>query len=109
MAVQLPSFIKARRADLEAVCRRNGVSRLEIFGSAATGRFRPAQSDLDFLVEFQPSSIASRDLFSRYFGLKEDLERLFGTKVDLVMAGAPKNPYFIESLNSSRTVLYAQR
>jgi predicted nucleotidyltransferase len=60
-------------------------------------------------VEFQPTSIAGRDLFSRYFGLREDLERLFGTKVDLVMGGAAKNPYFIESLNASRRVLYGDR
>ena len=33
---------------LQALCRRFGVRRLDLFGSAATGRFDPALSDLDF-------------------------------------------------------------
>jgi hypothetical protein len=37
----------------------------------------------------------------------ENLERLFGRPVDLVMARAIRNPYFLESVNRTRTVLYA--
>lgn len=44
--------IEQRRAELEALCRRLGVRRLEVFGSAAAGEFRGETSDLDFLVEF---------------------------------------------------------
>jgi uncharacterized protein with HEPN domain len=38
------------------LCRRFGVRRLDLFGSAATGRFDPGSSDLDFLVEFEPAA-----------------------------------------------------
>jgi len=48
--------IEQRRSDLEALCRRFGVRRLELFGSAATGAFRSEDSDLDFLVEFEAAS-----------------------------------------------------
>ena len=38
---------------LAELCRRHGVRRLSLFGSAATGKLGP-ESDLDFLVEFEP-------------------------------------------------------
>lgn len=38
------------------LCRRFGVRRLDLFGSAAMGRFDPQRSDLDFLVEFEPEA-----------------------------------------------------
>lgn len=46
-------------------------------------------------------------LFDRYFGPEEDLERLFGREVDVVMEGAIKNPHFASSVEESRTPLYA--
>jgi len=88
------------------LCQRFQVQRLELFGSAATGaHFRDDDSDLDFLVEFQPLE-AGRDA-DAYFGLLAALEDLFRRPVDLVMARAITNPYFLESVNQTRTVLYA--
>jgi len=88
-----------------ALCQRFGVQRLDVFGSAATGSFDPATSDIDFIVEFEDAR--SPDIAERYFGLKESFEALFGRSVDLVMAGAMRNPYFIESANRSRRPVYA--
>jgi len=42
-----------------------------------------------------------------FFGFKEALERLFGRPVDLVVPSAIRNPYFLESLEKSKTLLYA--
>lgn len=97
--------IEARRAEIARSCSQFSVRRLELFGSAAAGEFDPARSDFDFLVEFDPSP--SLTPFEQYFGLKESLEALLGRPVDLVMAGAPQNPYFLHSLNESRRLLYA--
>jgi predicted nucleotidyltransferase len=94
-----------RLSEAQALCRRFGVHRLDVFGSAATGSFDPATSDIDFIVEFEDAR--SSDMFERYFGLKESFEALFGRPVDLVMAGAMRNPYFIESANRSRRPVYA--
>jgi uncharacterized protein len=88
-----------------ALCRAHRVKRLELFGSAATDRFDPLSSDLDFLVEFE--DLGERGWFDAYFGLKESLERLFKRSVDLVMPRAIRNPYFLESIAPSRTLLYA--
>ncbi|MDR7555227.1 MAG: nucleotidyltransferase domain-containing protein [Armatimonadota bacterium] len=97
--------IEQRRGELEALCRRLGVRRLEVFGSAATGEFQGETSDLDFLVEFEPP--IGSGYADRYFGLLEALEALFGRPVDLVVASAIKNPYFLESIEKTRVVLYA--
>ncbi len=41
------------RSEIAALCRRFGVRRLAVFGSAARGAdFDPQRSDVDFLVEF---------------------------------------------------------
>lgn len=62
-----------------AICREHKVRRLRIFGSAASGRDGPG-SDLDLLVDFQPS--ARPGLFG-LAQLGEDLSAILGTKVDV--------------------------
>lgn len=100
------SLIEQHRQGLVALCRRFRVQRLEVFGSAATGDgFDETTSDLDFLVEFAP--MEPREHARAYFGLLDSLEDLFGQSVDLVEAKAVGNPYFLESINQTRTVLYA--
>ena len=92
--------------DIRQLCEEFGVLRLELFGSAATGRFDAERSDLDFLVEY-PDDYDYGPWLARHFELQERLEELFERRVDLVMAGASRNPYFIRSLNASRQLLYA--
>ena len=99
------ALIEGNRPAIECLCRQYGVTRLEIFGSAARGDFEPGRSDLDFLVEF--GSESRTDMFHRYFGLREELGKLLGCGVDLVMLSALKNPYFIRAVNESRAALYA--
>jgi len=94
-----------RRTELEALCRRYGVLRLELFGSAATGHNRADKSDLDFLVEF--GLFPSGGYADAYFGLLESLEGLFGESVDLVVASAIRNPYFLEAVERTKMLLYA--
>jgi len=100
------SLIETNRKALEELCVKFQVRRLEVFGSASSGRnFDPEKSDLDFLVEFltlQPGEYADA-----YFGLLDALETLFSRHVDLVMPRAIKNRYFIESIDKNREVLYA--
>ena len=96
--------IASRRAELQDLCRRFGVRRLDLFGSAARGDFDPARSDLDFLYEFEakpPGGYADA-----FFELKEALELLFSRPVDLVAAAAIRNPYFRESVEQTRAPLY---
>jgi uncharacterized protein len=74
--------IAEKREDLAELCRRYGVERLEVFGSAARGAgFDRDRSDADFLVTFKP---AARNSLAAFADLKEALERLLGRPVDLV-------------------------
>ena len=101
----LSRFVEERREAVEDLCTRFRVRRLDLFGSAATERYRPDESDLDFLVEFQPLPVGG--YADCYFGLHEALELLFGRRVDLVVASAIKNPYFRQSVEQTRAPLYA--
>jgi hypothetical protein len=97
--------LTARTKEIEALCRRYRVRRLDLFGSAANGRAHPGTSDLDFLVAFE--NLAPGTYADTYFGLLEALEQLFERPVDLVVDSAIKNPYFRESIERTKTSLYA--
>ncbi|UCD30678.1 MAG: nucleotidyltransferase domain-containing protein [Planctomycetota bacterium] len=98
-------LLEQNRQEIEILCRRYCVARLDVFGSATSGQFDSSASDLDFLVEFQPDSPMGP--FHQYFDFLAELRVLLGREVDLVEAGAMKNPYFIKSVNQSRELLYA--
>ena len=89
------------------LCRTHQVRRLEVFGSAADGSFRPESSDIDFLVEFHP--LGPGECYECYFGLLESLQTLFERRVDLVDVECLKNPYFIKGVNRSRKIVYDAR
>ncbi|MGH9816039.1 MAG: nucleotidyltransferase family protein [Candidatus Acidiferrales bacterium] len=98
-------LFEQRRTELEALCRRYNVRRLDVFGSAAASKQRPGQSDLDLLVEFGPFPPGA--YADAYFGLMESLEALYGRPVDLVVASAIRNPYFLQAVERTKVLLYA--
>ncbi|MBU0610804.1 MAG: nucleotidyltransferase family protein [Armatimonadetes bacterium] len=60
-------------------CRRNRIRRLSVFGSALRDDFRP-DSDVDFLVEFEPEArVSLLDLI----GMEIELSEMLGREVDL--------------------------
>jgi len=100
------SLIENNYEAIKDLCVKFRVRRLELFGSAIDDEnFDPENSDIDFLVEFQP--LKQGEYADTYFGLLEAVENLFGRHVDLVMPRAIKNPYFLEVINRNRKVLYA--
>ena len=79
--------IAEKREALAEICRRYGVARLEVFGSAARGiDFDPKRSDFDFLVEFDQRSDVPP--LKQFFGFAEALEQLLGRSVNLVERAA---------------------
>ena len=100
------SVIEKKRRAIEELCRNYHASRLEIFGSAAEDdHFIPESSDIDFLVQFQPG-LDLGPWMTGYFELREKLEALLGSKVDLIMESSLTNPYFIKEVNRTRKLLY---
>jgi uncharacterized protein len=70
------------QADLAALCHAFGVTRLEVFGSAARDTdFDPGRSDVDFLVTFDQ---AFRNDLVRFEDFRDALAALLGRPVDLV-------------------------
>lgn len=98
-------MVQSRRDDLVRLCKKHGIQRLDLFGSATTRDFNPNQSDLDFIVKIGPSPQSG--LADSYFGLLHDLELLFGRPVDLVEEGAIRNPYFKRGVDATRVRIYA--
>ena len=91
--------------EISVLCKSLGVEKLDIFGSATSDDFRP-DSDVDVLVQFDRSV---GGLFDRYFDLKEQLERLLGRTVDVVVEDAITNPYFRLEVERSRRCIYVAR
>lgn len=84
-------------------CRFGGVQ-LAAFGLSMTGRFNPARSDVDFLVEFRDNAIFA---FAACFGLKMTLEGLVDKPVDPVSHKRLRNPYFAARVREIREELCA--
>jgi predicted nucleotidyltransferase len=101
----MKTLVEAKRDEIQGLCRRYRVRRLELFGSAVSDRFDPQTSDLDFLVEFDV--VPATEHAKHYFGLLFALTDLFGRDVDLVETGAIRNPYFLRAIAKDRVVLYA--
>ena len=99
-------LIEDNYESLKHLCKQYRVRRFEVFGSALSGEgFDSENSDLDFLVEFQP--LQPSEHANTYFGLLEELQDLFSLSIDLVETKAIRNPYFLESINRNRKEIYA--
>jgi predicted nucleotidyltransferase len=74
--------IAAHQHALQALCRHYGVTRLDVFGSAARAAdFAPDRSDADFLVTFAD---ARRNDLTNFLDFKDALESLLARPVDLI-------------------------
>jgi len=98
-------MLEKKRAAIEELCTRYGVSRLDVFGSALRDDFQPGESDLDLLVEFGPMDPYKRA--DSYFGFLDELRSLLEVEVDLVVAGAIKNRFIAADIEKTKQVFYA--
>ncbi len=101
-------LVTQKQRELASLCQRFKVERLDLFGSATGGSFRPEASDLDFLVRFANPE-PTGDYADRYLDLAEALERLFQRPVDLVTEQSVRNPYFRRVMESSRQLVYERQ
>ncbi len=67
------------RAELEALCRRNHITKMSLFGSALRDELKPG-SDIDILVEFDKNHMPGLFDVSR---MEIELSETIGRKVDL--------------------------
>lgn len=90
--------------ELSELCQRYRVTRLDLFGSAATGVFNVETSDLDFIAAFSDADLPG--YARRYLEFAESLEHLFKRHVDLLTERSINNHFFRKSVDNSRIILY---
>ena len=87
------------------LCRQHKVKTLAVFGSILTDRFNE-HSDVDILVDFEPTDHEKFDYVSNYFDFRDALEKLFNRKVDLIEEKGLRNKYFIANINRTKQMIY---
>lgn len=87
------------------LCRKYKVKTLSVFGSILTDKFND-ESDIDFLVDFQPIDPEKEDYVNNYFGLRDSLEQLLSRKIDLIEEKGLRNKYFLSVVNSTKQTIY---
>jgi predicted nucleotidyltransferase len=95
--------IKNSIFEISVLCESCRVEKLWIFGSANTPSFNE-KSDFDFLVSFEEMDVI--EYAENYFLLVEKLEKLLKRDVDLVTVNSLSNPYFIEAVEESKSLIY---
>jgi len=90
---------------IKALCMAHNVKNLFAFGSICTGSFSD-KSDVDLLISFNPMDFG--DYADTYFELADQFEELFDRPVDLITEKSLKNPFFINSVNQTKILIYGQ-
>ena len=95
-----------------ALCKKHKLKSLYLFGSATDNKYFNEKSDIDFLYEFDFENYpdwdkGDFDIVTNFFKLKETLEELLGREVYLI-PDKLKNPYFIDSVEKSKKLIYAR-
>ncbi len=99
------SIITDQIEKIASLCKQHHVRSLHAFGSVCKDSFKDV-SDIDLLVAFKPMSFG--DYADNYFSFVNHLEQLFERPVDLVTEKSLSNPYFIESINQTKALIYGQ-
>ena len=76
---------------------------LYAFGSVLTNDFTN-KSDIDLMVSFEPIDVSQ--YAANYFDFKFSLQKILNRPIDLLEEKAIKNPYFRQSINQKRQLIY---
>jgi predicted nucleotidyltransferase len=82
-------------------CRRYHILSFSVFGSVLRDDFGP-DSDVDVLVEFDPEHVPGW----AFFDMQDELETLFGRKVDLITKDSLGNPFRRHEILRTQHVIY---
>ncbi len=91
---------------IHRLCRKFGVRRPAMFGSATRADFDPHRSDIDLAVEF--AEVAGLSPARQYFDFKQALETLLGRPVNLVELSAMPDSRLKRAIVRSQVPLYGE-
>ena len=100
----MQNILENKISDLQGLCIALSVKRLYAFGSVVSENFRD-DSDIDFLISFT-ENLTIEQYTDNYFALQYKLRDLFKRNIDLVTERTLSNPYFIESINETKRLIY---
>jgi len=104
-AVPRPAQLRIPKKKIAVLCRKYGVKKLSLFGSAARGEMKPG-SDVDLMVEFDP---ASRTSLWDYPAMQDDFSALFDRrKVEFTSPAILRNPFRRKTILPDLKTLYAR-
>ena len=96
-------FMQPSIEKIKTLCLKYKVNKLYAFGSVCRDDFN-TNSDVDFIVNF--TEVPIYDYADYFFNLKEELEKVLSRKVDLITEKSLENPYFINVVNKTKTLIY---
>lgn len=94
-------------SQIEPLCKKYNVKELYAFGSVTDETKFNDKSDVDLLVSFDKNKIAEEEFADNFFDLADELEKVLGRRVDLLTLNSLQNKVFINSVNRSKTKVYA--
>lgn len=97
--------LQSYKTEIARLCEAHKVKNLYAFGSVLTDKFN-SESDIDLIVDF--SAISLEDYADNYFDFKFSLQEILKRPVDLLEEKAIKNPYFRNSVNKQKQLIYGQ-
>lgn len=98
-------LIQKYSKQIQAICEKNAVEELYVFGSVLTNDFND-ESDLDFTYVLK-ADLSPTEYGDAFFGLLNDLQQLFQRNIDLVSYRIVKNPIFKEEIDRTKQIVYA--
>ena len=100
----MQDILKENINNLKSICKSLGIKRLYAFGSVVSDNFND-NSDIDFLLSFA-DNLSIEQYTNNYFALQYKLREMFNRKIDLVTERTLSNPYFIESIDETKELIY---
>lgn len=97
-------ILENRKEDLKIICQALKIKKLYVFGSVVSDKFT-VNSDIDFLISFA-DTLTIEEYTNNYFLLHYKLRELFNREIDIVTERTLSNPYFIESINETKELIY---
>ena len=100
----MQQLIENKKNELTNICKALSIQRMNVFGSAVSNKFEE-DSDIDFLILFS-EKLSIDEYTENYFELHYKLRKLFNREIDIVTERTLSNPYFIESINKTKELIY---
>ena len=100
----MQKIILNRINDIKKICKELKIKKFYVFGSATSDNFNN-KSDIDILISFK-DNLSVEQYTKNYFELHYKLRELFNREIDIVTEKSLSNPYFIQSVNETKKLIY---